>query len=206
MHSFTDTKGQQWDIDLVRSTLAKIHSRTGVDLLQIFELDVDDNLSKLGEFIADEARLIEILSVACERQMVERSLTKVDFGDLFKADELLAAADALCREAATFFQIRQRSLILGVLDTAKIAVERLYDTLPTNFDASAEADLILSELREKLLGSATNPIDAAEPSTSFAGGLPDASESTPTDIAFQSFASSTLPVTDATGITPPASP
>lgn len=204
MHSFTDIKGQQWDVEIVRSTLAKIRSRTQVDLLQIFELDVDNNLSKLGEFIADEARLIEILAVACERQMVERSLTKVDFGDLLKADELLAAADALCREAASFFPTRQRSLILRVLDTAKIAVERLYDTLPTNFDASAEADLILSELREKLLGSATNPIESAELSTNSAGGFPDASASTPTDIAFQSYASSTLPVTDATGITPPA--
>lgn len=204
MHSFKDFKGQQWDIELVRSKLRVITSRTKVDLLSLYEVDAEDQLSNLQAVISDEDKLLEVLAVACETQIIERKLTASEFGDLLKAEALDDAADALLREGASFFPAARRSAIISVLDTARAVAKNFESMLSVNFNVTEEADRISKLLLESMAsGQTTNP--PAEPSTISAGGSPDASGSTPTDIAFQNSASFTLPLTDNAGITPPRS-
>lgn len=204
MHSFTDFKGEQWDIELVRSTLRTITARTGVDLLSIYEVDVENQLSNLEAIIGDEDKLIQILAVACATQIVERKLTPVEFGDRLKAESLEAAADALCREGASFFPTARRSAIISVLDTAKAVAQKLESMLPANFDVREEADRISKQLFESLVSTTkTTATPDHEPSTTSAGGLQagSAEASTLTDTAFLNSADFTQPPTASAGTT-----
>ncbi len=210
MHSFKDFKGEQWDIELVRSSLRTIKARTGIDLLCIYEVDAENQLKNMEQVLGDEDKLIEILTVACATQIVERKLTPVEFGDRLKAESLDDAADALAREGASFFPTQRRLAIISVLDTAKAVAQNLENMLSANFDVRGEAERI-SQLLFASLDSTTKTTTettlVVEPSTNSAGGSPDAStaSSTLTDTAFLNSADFTPPPTDNAGTTQPRS-
>ncbi len=207
MHSFKDFRGDQWDIELLRSSLRTIKARTGIDLLCIYEVDAENQLKNMELVLGDEDKLIEILTVACATQICERKLTPVEFGDRLKAESLDAAADALAREGASFFPAARRSAIISVLDTAQLVAKNLESMSHVNFNASEEAERISKLLFESLVSGTKTTTPVVEQSTNSAGGSQagSAETSTLTDTAFLSFANSTPPQTDNAGTTPPRS-
>jgi hypothetical protein len=151
VRSFKDAKSTAWDVSVNVSIVRAVRARCNIDLATAFE-DGHDGKKPAMQILADPVLLVDILSVVCERQIIERGMTPEDFGRLFDNGDIVnASAEALLYEMVDFCPSQKVREALRVL----LAKSRqLVDMAGDRAMAMAEGIEPKKEL-EKLIASST---------------------------------------------------
>jgi hypothetical protein len=116
MTTFTDALGRSWTIEITVSTLKRIRSIAGIDLMEA----IGGNL--LDRLVTDPILLGDVLYAAIKPQADERKISDDDFGRSLSGDAIDTATTALLEEFVSFFPMPRRRVLEKVL--AKLAAWR----------------------------------------------------------------------------------
>ncbi len=148
--SFTDAKGQLWQIEFAVGELKRCKKSDLGNPLDLFDKD-----NSIIDKLADPEYLVDLLWVVLLPKIEAKGLSPEDFASLFVGDSLYQARRALAVALANFFPDRQRrnaatamvnkmceleKLILDKLDPLTAAV----NSLDTNELANAAYDSLMS--------------------------------------------------------------
>ena len=157
MKSFTDTKGQVWDIDITIGPARRVKSRLGVDLNTV----IDNKAAGLVELLTDPYRLVDVLFVLCEAQAVQRQISDQDFADVIGGDVLEAAANAFVEALIDFFpHARIRANLRAWFKAAKQMREKMLTRAEleiSRINPDTEADKLIDSLIGQPASSASTP-------------------------------------------------
>jgi hypothetical protein len=124
MASFKDSKKRVWVVEIDVTTIKRIKSVLGVDLLTV----ADDSGQMLDRLASDAVFLVDLLYVICKDQADKLKVTDEDFGRLFSKGEIIQAAGIALQEAIIdFFPEPRKGLmkaIFGKTTQIRAAVAR----------------------------------------------------------------------------------
>lgn len=99
MHSFRDSRGQDWLLEITVSSVRRVRALAALDLLGL----VKDGFAPLGELVSDPVRLADILWALVQPQAAACGVSDEDFGRGLAGDALAEAAEAFVEELVDFF-------------------------------------------------------------------------------------------------------
>ena len=145
MHSFTDSAGRAWNIEINVAAVKRVRAMLEVDLYRLLE----DGVQGLEKLLGNVVLLVDVIYVLCRDQAIAVGVSDEQFGAAFSGDSLDAAATAFVEELIDFFPNRQaksslRKLIGKGRQMGVILVEKM-DQQMDALDLESEA--------EKLIGS-----------------------------------------------------
>lgn len=111
MRTFTDSKGQRWQMDVTAGVLLDIQTELGLNLL--------DNPEEIPEGLKE---LVGILWITCSEQAKGLGISPQEFGHRLSGKVLQEAVDQWMKEWADFFvhlSPARGQLIAGMWDKAK---------------------------------------------------------------------------------------
>lgn len=139
MKQFKDTAGREWVLDVTIASIKSVRDLVKVDLWNFFK---DESSRILG----DPPLMVDVLYVLCKSQCEQRKLSDVDFGQLFHANVLEDAGNALIGAVIDFFPTsRQTILKATVAKSERIASEMTSKAL-TAIDNLTVTDLLKSTM------------------------------------------------------------
>ena len=122
MKSFTDNKGQVWDLELNIGAAMRLKSRLEIDIDNLIRFDnhqQPENVSLLERIAGDSYLLFNIIFGLCENQVRERNLTEEEFAARFSGDTIEAATDALLDEIINFSRPAKRKVLTALYQISK---------------------------------------------------------------------------------------
>ena len=145
MTSFTDTKGEVWDLELNLAAVKVLKSRLKIDLDNLVSSDPGGN-SMLEQLASDSILLFNAIYCLCEKQVLERNLTEEDFAARFSGDTIEAATEALLDEIVNFSRPAKRKILIQLRRISKEIAEKAGRELDQimadpNFSATVEAEI-----------------------------------------------------------------
>ncbi len=164
MHSFTDSRGREWSIELTFGAKLRVQQRCGIDLTGLL---VSEKQKDYFAFLDNAELRVRVLYELVKTP----ELTQEAFFDGLNGDALEAGTMALQEELIDFFPQAKRPTLRQLLETYRKLGEAVlakgHDKL-TSLDLCAEADRLMAELQRR---SEMPSASASEPpsSTSSAG-------------------------------------
>jgi len=111
MASFKDSKGRVWAVEIDVTTLKRIKSLLGVDLLDV----ANDGGQMLDRLASDAVFLVDLIYVICQPQADRLKITDEDFGRLFSHGEIIQQAGNALQEAIIdFFPEPRKGLVKAI--------------------------------------------------------------------------------------------
>ena len=131
MHSFTDSKGRPWQLELNVDVIEQVKAECGVNLLDV--ADPDSNLLK--ELVTFPPLVAKLIFAAVADQAKLKEVDDREFRRSMNGDTLQAAHEALLDEVILFSPKHRRSLLQAVREKqseveeagVKLAMDRLTD-------------------------------------------------------------------------------
>lgn len=157
MHSFVDSLGRVWPVQINVAAVKRVQGLLGVNLYGV----ADEGMRGLAGLLDDPVKLVDVLYVLCRDQADAAKVSDEDFGRGLGGDSYRLAAEAFVEELADFFPDPRRRQVLR----AVIAKTRQLADL-----AGAQA---LAELE------AVDPATLLATLRGSSGGAPASSASTP---------------------------
>ncbi|MBE3133284.1 MAG: hypothetical protein IMZ55_07405 [Acidobacteria bacterium] len=105
MHTFTDTAGREWRVQIDVTALKRVKGLVGVDLLEAASGDLIDKLA------ADPVLLCDCLFALVADQAKAASLSDEEFGRGLAGDAIDSATGAMLEELIDFFPARRRAVL-----------------------------------------------------------------------------------------------
>jgi hypothetical protein len=102
MTTFTDSKGNKWELALTIGAAKRLRDRCGIDLLKPDSTD-QDNLPVLTRIARDIMLQAEAISCLLEREFEKHEIDESEIMDVFDASTLAAAQEAFWSEVQNFF-------------------------------------------------------------------------------------------------------
>ena len=99
MRTFTDTAGREWQLNITVGAVKRVREATDVLLPSLF----DDDLTPLGEFVADYIKVVDVLWAVCKPQADAIDINAEQFAESLGNDSLGKATEALVRATIDFF-------------------------------------------------------------------------------------------------------
>lgn len=144
---FTDTEGRTWDVSVNVSTIARVKSLCGVNLLEA----VETGSKLLDDLSGDPVMLCNVLFAIVKPQADARGITDEAFGSALGGDALASATEAFVQAIIDFFPKARRDVLTRAFDRAKqiltkreAAVEAKLDQILDAAEASLEKQSGLS--------------------------------------------------------------
>lgn len=109
MRTFTDNAKRDWTVEINVSTVKRLRSAIGLDLMQALGGDVLERLA------SDPILLVDALYVTCKPQADERGVSDEEFGRALFGDCIEKAGEAFFAEVLDFFPQRQRQVLAKML-------------------------------------------------------------------------------------------
>jgi hypothetical protein len=136
MHTFKDTKGEQWTVDITIGAVRRVKAATGEDLLQPEKGEDADGLPLLTRLALDDLLLGEIVFELLRPEMESRGLTEDDLAARCDGTTIAAIQEAFYADLIAFFEARGRvdraaavrkqvTLMITATKRAKAEVERI---------------------------------------------------------------------------------
>jgi hypothetical protein len=180
MHSFSDSKGRTWNLELNVDVIELVKADCGVNLLDVADPDSD----LLKELVAYPPLIAKLIFSALADQAKLREVDAREFRRSMNGDALQAAHDALLDEIILFSPSHRRNLLQAVRDKnreveeagTKLALTRLHDPELAH-QALAAMDRQISERIKSALETL-----GATPSSTSAGPPPACSDSPALDL------------------------
>jgi hypothetical protein len=117
MHTFKDREGLEWAVDVNVTSVKRVKSLAGVDLLGIAEAGGD----LIRRLATDPVALVDVLYAVCKPQADERGVTDEQFGRGMAGDSIERAATALMEDLADFFPSGRGSVLRKALGKVREA-------------------------------------------------------------------------------------
>ena len=118
MPSFTDKAGHVWRLDLNITTIKRVKSLTGVDLLS------DDYAETLVELGRDVIKLVDVLFAIAQPQTEAAGITGEQFGEGLAGDIINDATDAFINALIEFFPSeKKRRAFRAIWDKTQTAID-----------------------------------------------------------------------------------
>lgn len=89
MQTFTDTAGRIWSVPIDTTTIKRVRTLLGVDLMSFCEGDL------MGRLMSDVVLFVDVLYAVCKPEADARSITDEQFGQAMSGEVLQAAEEAL---------------------------------------------------------------------------------------------------------------
>ena len=137
MRNFIDSSGRVWVVDVSVTTIKRVRTLTGVNLLDVIQGELIEQLS------SDPILLADCLYAVCQPQAVREGVSDEAFGQSLAGDVIDRATTALLEGLIEFFPEPKRRLLEKA--TAK------YRQVQTQALALVEAKLDSPELEAKIL-------------------------------------------------------
>lgn len=150
MASFTDTKGDRWEVPFTIRQVLRIRQVLGIDIAQAGA--AKEPMAELRALLGDPEkdligcfeRMVNVLFVCCERQVRERELSDVDFAERMDLQTFGDALDAFTAGFVDFFlkgPMKDRARRAMEQRTAKLGrrVETEEAKLVASLESSASA-------------------------------------------------------------------
>ena len=144
MASFRDTSERSWDFSITVSSIKRVRSLVGVDLMDM----VDGKL--VEEFLTDPVLLVDALYALCKPQADDLGVSDEEFGEAMSGDVIDHATKALILELIRFFpNTRDRKNLKRVMETTWEVMERARDVVEERFN-NGELDRIADQAVKSL--------------------------------------------------------
>ena len=137
MRNFIDSSGRVWVVDVSVTTINRVRTLTGVNLLEVIQGELIEQLS------SDPILLADCLYAVCQPQAVREGVSDEAFGQSLAGDVIDRATTALLEGLIEFFPESKRRLLEKA--TAK------YRQVQTKALAMVEAKLDSPELEAEIL-------------------------------------------------------
>jgi hypothetical protein len=137
VRNFIDSSGRVWVVDVSVTTIKRVRTLTGVNLLEVIQGELIEQLS------SDPILLADCLYAVCQPQAVREGVSDEAFGQSLAGDVIDRATTALLEGLIEFFPEPKRRLLEKA--TAK------YRQVQTQALALVEARLDSPELEAKIL-------------------------------------------------------
>lgn len=99
MHTFKDTAGREWKVDIHVTAVKQVRNLLHVNLLEL----MDDECALLKRMTTDPVLLVDVVYVVCKSQADEVGISDEQFGRAMAGDPIEAAYWALMEGLADFF-------------------------------------------------------------------------------------------------------
>ena len=152
MKTFTDNAGRTWTVALNVTTLKRVKSLCGVDLLDA----VNDGGKLLERLTGDPVLLCDVIFSLCKEQADAKSITDVDFGCAMAGDPIEAATTALLEELVDFFPRGKREVLRRALQKMHQYEEKFLKAAHLKLD-----DPKMDEAVDKAIENALTPGDSS---------------------------------------------
>ena len=138
MQTFTDKKGNRWNIELNVGSAKKVKAECGIDLFDTIQV-ADEKISEtvFEKLSADPALLVDVIFSLCRFPATQCGLDAEKFAELFTGEVIESASDALVEEIINFSPpIRRKALTHFYQMTKNLMgkMEEEVETLLKNFD------------------------------------------------------------------------
>lgn len=121
MHSFTDTAGREWQIELTIGAVKQLKvSELKIDLLKINE----GKPTLLTRLFTDIELGIDVIWELVRKQAEERGLTVIDFVEALGGDAATDAKDAFDQELVDFFRQLRRTQEMRAVEKMRKTITR----------------------------------------------------------------------------------
>jgi hypothetical protein len=137
VRNFIDSSGRVWVVDVSVTTIKRVRTLTGINLLEVIQGELIEQLS------SDPILLADCLYAVCQPQAVREGVSDEAFGQSLAGDVIDRATTALLEGLIEFFPEPKRRLLEKA--TAK------YRQVQTQALALVEARLDSPELEAKIL-------------------------------------------------------
>jgi len=107
MKTFTDNAGRTWTVALNVTTLKRVKSLCGVDVLD----SVNDGGKLLNRLSSDPVLLCDVIFALCKDQAVAKEISDQDFGCAMAGDSIESATTAFLEELVDFFRGEKRKTL-----------------------------------------------------------------------------------------------
>ena len=118
MQTFTDRKGDEWRVTLDTAILKSIRKDLGIDLLTLED-------SSLSALIADDEKLVDVISFICTDQIRKREMDASSFAAVLVGDAIDNACEALVGELVFISRSSRRAVVQKAWEKATAAVSKL---------------------------------------------------------------------------------
>lgn len=120
MKTFTDNAGRTWTVALNVTTLKRVKSLCGVDLLDV----VNDSGKLIERLVGDPVLLCDVIFALCKEQADAKSVSDEDFGCAMAGDPIETATTALLEELVDFFPKGKREVLRRALQKMRLYEEK----------------------------------------------------------------------------------
>ena len=144
MSLFTDSKGDEWLLEINCNQIDKVRSTLGIDLATV--IDKKSNVLKL--LAEDVVLLCNTLFLLCEKQAEHREVSDEEFGTRLVGDALENATNALLEGIADFFPSLRRRILKDLQKKSK-AVTQIAETRVMDFLEKMTPEKIIEQLLQQ---------------------------------------------------------
>lgn len=127
MAKFTDANDQEWSVFIDIPTV-KFLRQHELDVLGLF----DDGFAGFEKLVADPVKLVDTISLVCQKQIQERDMDEDAFAGALYGDALGRAVDALVEGVTDFFHDPKRR------ETIQMAFRKAKEVESVMLDYAAE--------------------------------------------------------------------
>lgn len=164
MHQFTDRSGRRWLVQIDVSTIKRVRSLTGVNLLDIVNGELIERLCN------DPLLLADVLFAVVQPQAATQGISDEAFGQGLAGNAIAEATTALLSGLVDFFPEPKSRLIGKAASKYQQVQNRALAMIEAQIDSPALEQQILSEFESQLQRPQSNDLSIE---------LPESSESIP---------------------------
>ena len=160
MKTFIDKKNRKWELELNVGSARRVKDETGVNMLNLLSLESNGRASTepLEKLIDDPFALVNVLYALCRKQAEKENISDEDFAEIFDADVIEAATNALIEEIINFSPAAKRKALTKFYQTAqRIAAAKEAELEKTLNDGTLDAK-IEEEMKKLYTGSQASSV------------------------------------------------
>lgn len=158
-HTFTDTAGRIWSTGIDTTTIKRVRSLLGIDLMTFLEGEL------MGQLMSDVVLFVDVLYAVCKPEADARGVTDEQFGQAMSGEVLQAAEEALAEGLFTISHPSRREASRTVWEKAKALRDRATELTLVRIKDPA-LDRKLEEILQSPVGAGSPPPTLGSSSTS----------------------------------------
>ena len=153
MNFFTDKTGRKWILNLNLGTAQRVRAECGVDLINTISFTKDGVATDgLQGLVDDQYKVVEAIYHLCMTNPENEKIGPEQFVELFDAELVEAATDALMKEIINFFPPAKRKMLTLIYEKTRDLKEKAEHQL----DNLADSKEFKEEMDERLNSLLTN--------------------------------------------------
>ena len=160
MQKFVDRKSNVWVVDIDATTLRRVKTITGVNLLEFVEGDLVERLSH------DFLLLGDVLYAVCKPQADQQGISDEDFGAGLAGDVIEDATQALLEGLVAFFPEPRRRLLQTAAAKYQRVQTKAIELVQMKLDSPDMEEQVLDKLRHDLAHATSNDLSTVSQESS----------------------------------------